>query len=284
MRSTLCSGGTGGCRPSALIQRLCRAAGCHPRRVGLSATIGEPEAAGKFLAAGSGRPTVIPACEGGKEVWRLSMEHFFSTPPPGGPGEGGPASLPAGGGPPQTRPPPPRTGAGIYLPAHQGEEVPYLHKLPGGVRGRCARACASTAKQTTSRTGSSSTTGICPPLTGERRGGDEGRRLPAVRVRHRHPGAGASTSAGWSGRSRSTPPLPCPGSSSAWAAPAGGGTPLRCGSSCGRTTPSPGPCCRTDPLVPDPGQSPWCSCIWRSALWSLPAPGGCPSACCTTRP
>ena len=73
--------GDRGMQTFCLIQRLCRAAGCQPRRVGLSATIGEPEAAGKFLAAGSGRPTVIPACEGGKEVWRLSMEHFFSTPP-----------------------------------------------------------------------------------------------------------------------------------------------------------------------------------------------------------
>ena len=73
--------GDRGMQTFCLIQRLCRAAGCRPRRVGLSATIGEPEAAGKFLAAGSGRPTVIPACEGGKEVWRLSMEHFFSTPP-----------------------------------------------------------------------------------------------------------------------------------------------------------------------------------------------------------
>ena len=64
-----------------LIERLCRLAGCRPRRIGLSATIGNPEAAGKFLAAGSGRGTVIPRFEAGKEVWRLSMEHFFNTAP-----------------------------------------------------------------------------------------------------------------------------------------------------------------------------------------------------------
>ena len=64
-----------------LIERLCRLAGCRPRRIGLSATIGNPEEAGRFLAAGSGRGTVIPQFEGGKEVWRLSMEHFFNTAP-----------------------------------------------------------------------------------------------------------------------------------------------------------------------------------------------------------
>ncbi len=64
-----------------LIERLCRLAGCHPRRIGLSATIGNPEEAGRFLAAGSGRGTVIPRFDAGKEVWRLSMEHFYNTPP-----------------------------------------------------------------------------------------------------------------------------------------------------------------------------------------------------------
>ncbi len=64
-----------------LIERLCRLAGCDPRRIGLSATIGNPEEAGRFLAAGSGKGTIIPKFEGGREVWRLSMEHFFNTAP-----------------------------------------------------------------------------------------------------------------------------------------------------------------------------------------------------------
>ena len=64
-----------------LIERLCALAGCRPRRIGLSATIGNPEEAGRFLAAGSGRGTVIPRFDGGKEVWRLSMEHFFNSAP-----------------------------------------------------------------------------------------------------------------------------------------------------------------------------------------------------------
>ena len=73
--------GDRGMQTFSLIERLCRLAGCHPRRIGLSATIGNPEDAGKFLSAGSGRGTVIPKFDGGREVWRLSMEHFFNTDP-----------------------------------------------------------------------------------------------------------------------------------------------------------------------------------------------------------
>ena len=73
--------GDRGMQTFCLIERLCKLAGCSPRRIGLSATIGNPEAAGRFLAAGSGRRTVIPRFDGGKEVWRLSMEHFFNTAP-----------------------------------------------------------------------------------------------------------------------------------------------------------------------------------------------------------
>ena len=73
--------GDRGMQTFCLIERLCKLAGCKPRRIGLSATIGSPEAAGRFLAAGSGRGTVIPRFDGGREVWRLSMEHFFNTEP-----------------------------------------------------------------------------------------------------------------------------------------------------------------------------------------------------------
>ena len=73
--------GDRGMQTFCLIERMCRLAGCSPRRVGLSATIGNPEAAGEFLSAGSGRRTLIPKFDSGKEVWRLSMEHFFGTDP-----------------------------------------------------------------------------------------------------------------------------------------------------------------------------------------------------------
>ena len=83
-----------GLQTFCLIERLCRLAGCDPKRIGLSATIGNPELAGKFLAAGSGRGTVIPKFDGGKEVWRLSMEHFYNTPPQADEGKAVPADTP----------------------------------------------------------------------------------------------------------------------------------------------------------------------------------------------
>ncbi len=73
--------GDRGLQTFCLIERLCKLAGCNPRRIGLSATIGDPEAAGRFLASGSKRKTQIPHFDGGKEVWRLSMEHFYNTDP-----------------------------------------------------------------------------------------------------------------------------------------------------------------------------------------------------------
>jgi len=60
-----------------LIERLCRMAGVNPRRIGLSATIGDPTAAGEFLSYGTGRGTVIPRIENKGVKWRLSMEHFY---------------------------------------------------------------------------------------------------------------------------------------------------------------------------------------------------------------
>ena len=60
-----------------LMERLCRMAGVNPRRIGLSATIGDLEATGTFLAAGTGRGTVIPRIESRGVRWRLSMEHFY---------------------------------------------------------------------------------------------------------------------------------------------------------------------------------------------------------------
>ncbi len=70
-----------GLQTFCLIERLSRLAGCHPRRIGLSATIGNPQLAGEFLSAKSGRGCRIPKVDGGNEVWRLSMEHFYNTNP-----------------------------------------------------------------------------------------------------------------------------------------------------------------------------------------------------------
>ena len=60
-----------------LIERLSRLAGVKPRRIGLSATIGDPEGTGEFLSLGTGRSTLIPKIEAKGSKWRLSMEHFY---------------------------------------------------------------------------------------------------------------------------------------------------------------------------------------------------------------
>lgn len=60
-----------------LIERLSALAGVNPRRIGLSATIGDLESTGKFLSSGTGRNTIIPKIENKGIRWRLSMEHFF---------------------------------------------------------------------------------------------------------------------------------------------------------------------------------------------------------------
>ncbi|MGM9605593.1 MAG: DEAD/DEAH box helicase [Faecousia sp.] len=60
-----------------LIERLSRLAGVNPRRIGLSATIGDPEGTGEFLSLGTGRKTIIPKIEARGSRWRLSMEHFY---------------------------------------------------------------------------------------------------------------------------------------------------------------------------------------------------------------
>ena len=64
-----------------LIERLSRLAGVNPRRIGLSATIGDLESTGKFLASGTGRGVIIPKIESKGVKWRLSMEHFYVRGP-----------------------------------------------------------------------------------------------------------------------------------------------------------------------------------------------------------
>lgn len=64
-----------------LIERLGRLAGVNPRRIGLSATIGEPVRTGEMLAVGTNRKTVIPKIDSKGVKWRLSMEHFYINEP-----------------------------------------------------------------------------------------------------------------------------------------------------------------------------------------------------------
>ncbi|MBQ8525024.1 MAG: DEAD/DEAH box helicase [Clostridia bacterium] len=59
------------------LARLSRAAGVEPRRIGLSATVGDIELAAAWLSAGSPRSTSAPASNGSRGRMRLGMEHFF---------------------------------------------------------------------------------------------------------------------------------------------------------------------------------------------------------------
>ncbi|WP_423902161.1 DEAD/DEAH box helicase [Colibacter massiliensis] len=60
-----------------LIERLSRTAGVNPRRIGLSATVGDPQGTGDFLSFGTKRRTIIPKIDAKGSRWRLSMEHFY---------------------------------------------------------------------------------------------------------------------------------------------------------------------------------------------------------------
>lgn len=73
-----------------LLSRLSRLIGHSPRRVGLSATIGDLGVASDWLGAGSGRETVAPPPPRQALRWRLGLEHFYiqnpneiQTPEPG---------------------------------------------------------------------------------------------------------------------------------------------------------------------------------------------------------
>ena len=76
-----------------LIERLGRMAGVNPRRIGLSATIGDPDAVGAFLSAGTGRGWVVPRVEEPRRRWLLTMQHFYTTGPQAADALAGPAAL-----------------------------------------------------------------------------------------------------------------------------------------------------------------------------------------------
>ena len=73
--------GDRGMQTLCLIERLSRLADVNPRRIGLSATIGDPQSMAAVLAADTGRATVIPRVVGPRQTWRLCMEHFYTSGP-----------------------------------------------------------------------------------------------------------------------------------------------------------------------------------------------------------
>lgn len=73
--------GDRGAQTLCLIERLARRAGVCPRRIGLSATIGDPDVAARLISHGSGRGCVVPRVEESAQRWRISMEHFYTHGP-----------------------------------------------------------------------------------------------------------------------------------------------------------------------------------------------------------
>lgn len=71
---------TGTDRGNQIICQLARIGhliGRSPRRIGLSATIGDPALAADWLAGGTATPVDVPTFDEGRIRWRLGMEHFY---------------------------------------------------------------------------------------------------------------------------------------------------------------------------------------------------------------
>jgi len=71
-----------GLQLQCLLARLERLAGCNPRRIGLSATLGSPEAACDWLSFGTRRKCGHPGVQDARRRLLLSMRYFY----PGEPG------------------------------------------------------------------------------------------------------------------------------------------------------------------------------------------------------
>ncbi len=72
-----------GLQLQCLLERLERIAGCAPRRIGLSATLGEPAAARRWLAGNTGRPCAHPQPPEAKRKLRIHMHLYSATPAAG---------------------------------------------------------------------------------------------------------------------------------------------------------------------------------------------------------
>ena len=59
------------------LDRISSLIGHSPRRIGLSATIGDLDAAGKWLSGNDGRRVSAPTLPGGRAEWKLALEHFY---------------------------------------------------------------------------------------------------------------------------------------------------------------------------------------------------------------
>lgn len=62
------------------LSRLARLAGCQPRRIGLSATLGDYGQAEDWLRAGTSQSVVTPEIPSTQRTVRLAVEHFYLPP------------------------------------------------------------------------------------------------------------------------------------------------------------------------------------------------------------
>ncbi len=65
-----------------LVEQISALIGHSPRRIGLSATVGEPKQYADWLCAGGGRHCAVVEIPQKNLRWKLALEHFYSESPP----------------------------------------------------------------------------------------------------------------------------------------------------------------------------------------------------------
>ncbi|MGF2038120.1 MAG: DEAD/DEAH box helicase [Nostoc sp. CmiVER01] len=68
-----------GCQIICQLQRLAKLTQKQPRRIGLSATLGDYSIAEEWLRSGTGKPVITPQTDGIKRQIKLAVEHFYIT-------------------------------------------------------------------------------------------------------------------------------------------------------------------------------------------------------------
>ncbi|HIK06544.1 MAG TPA: DEAD/DEAH box helicase [Trichormus sp. M33_DOE_039] len=66
-----------GCQIICQLQRLANLTQTKPRRIGLSATLGDYSMAEDWLRSGTDKPVITPKVEAGKRQIKLALEHFY---------------------------------------------------------------------------------------------------------------------------------------------------------------------------------------------------------------
>ena len=266
-----------------LIERLSRLAGVNPRRIGLSATIGDPEGTGAFLSLGTGRKTLIPQFEAKGAKWRLSMEHFYVKDVQAAEGKQISDALPVLDEKTDTAPENSDPGIGYIFEHTRGKKCLVFVNS----REEC-EAVTTTLRQYCERQHEPDrflihhgNLSASYRETAEMLMKDDSQTMTTVTTATLELGIDI-------GRLERAFQIDAPWTVSSFLQRMGrtvGGSSLRkCGLSSGRTLRKFGPCCPAPFHGSCCKASPWCSSIWKSGGWSRPGWIDCPSAYCTTRP